>query len=120
MWHQPARTQGMRRIRCERRAANGDERDRRCARPTWRRCTANARDAGAYMERPPRRESLVKSTMRNTKAGRCFVDGQERHFDRESPLSLLEWLREEQGLTATRRGCDSGHCGACAVVLDGT
>lgn len=33
--------------------------------------------------------------------------------------SLLEWLRETQGETGVRQACDSGHCGACAVLLDG-
>lgn len=49
----------------------------------------------------------------------CYVDGREHAFDRGSNLSLLDWLREELGTTGTRRGCDSGHCGACAVMLDG-
>jgi len=32
---------------------------------------------------------------------------------------LLDLLREQLGLTGTKRGCDDGTCGACTIVLDG-
>jgi len=34
-------------------------------------------------------------------------------------MSLMEFIREYLGLTGTKNGCDSGHCGACTVILDG-
>lgn len=32
---------------------------------------------------------------------------------------LLDVLREDLGLTGTRRGCDMGTCGCCTVLVDG-
>jgi aerobic carbon-monoxide dehydrogenase small subunit len=33
--------------------------------------------------------------------------------------SLLDVLRNEAGLTGTKKGCDVGDCGACTVILNG-
>ncbi|MGB2906669.1 MAG: (2Fe-2S)-binding protein [Candidatus Aminicenantaceae bacterium] len=32
---------------------------------------------------------------------------------------LVEVLRDELGLTGTKRGCSTGSCGACTILLDG-
>ncbi|TCU11141.1 2Fe-2S iron-sulfur cluster-binding protein [Rhizobium sullae] len=34
-------------------------------------------------------------------------------------MSLLDMLREELGLTGTKKGCDHGQCGACTILLNG-
>jgi len=32
---------------------------------------------------------------------------------------LVQFIRETIGLTGTHVGCDTGHCGACTVLVDG-
>ncbi len=32
--------------------------------------------------------------------------------------TLLDWLRNDRGLRATRLGCGLGQCGACTVLID--
>lgn len=47
------------------------------------------------------------------------VNGQQ-YERRINPRTLLvDFLRDELGLTGTHIGCDTGHCGACTVMLNG-
>jgi carbon-monoxide dehydrogenase small subunit len=47
------------------------------------------------------------------------VNGAPREAEVESRLLLVHLIREVLGLTGTHIGCDTTHCGACTVLLDG-
>lgn len=47
------------------------------------------------------------------------VNGQKHCRQVEPRLLLVEFIREEIGLTGTHIGCDTSYCGACTVELDG-
>ena len=47
------------------------------------------------------------------------INGEHRELEVEPFRSLLDTLRNEAGLTGTKKGCDVGDCGACTVILDG-
>ena len=48
------------------------------------------------------------------------VNGHTREDAVADHVLLLDYLREQLGLTGTKRGCDGGECGACTVLLEGT
>ena len=47
------------------------------------------------------------------------VNGQTHRLLLEPRVTLLDALREQLGLTGTKKGCDRGQCGACTVLVDG-
>ena len=47
------------------------------------------------------------------------VNGQEHVLHVEPRVTLLDALRDDLGLTGTKKGCDRGQCGACTVLVDG-
>jgi carbon-monoxide dehydrogenase small subunit len=50
---------------------------------------------------------------------RLHVNGETYEVLTEIHKTLLEVLREDLGLTGTKRGCDLGSCGACTVLIKG-
>jgi aerobic carbon-monoxide dehydrogenase small subunit len=47
------------------------------------------------------------------------VNEVEREFLVPPGTTLLNALRDQLGLTATKRGCEQGTCGTCTCLLDG-
>jgi carbon-monoxide dehydrogenase small subunit len=47
------------------------------------------------------------------------VNGREYGRNVEPRTLLVDFLRDELGLTGTHVGCDTGHCGACTVMMNG-
>ena len=50
---------------------------------------------------------------------RMTVNGAEVEALAEPRTLLIHFLREQLGLTGSHIGCDTSHCGACTVDLDG-
>lgn len=47
------------------------------------------------------------------------INGQPCEIAVNSKTTLVELLRNEMGLTGTKRACNSGACGSCTVLVDG-
>jgi xanthine dehydrogenase YagT iron-sulfur-binding subunit len=47
------------------------------------------------------------------------VNGTTELLELDPRVSLLDALRENLGLTGTKKGCNQGACGACTVLVDG-
>ena len=48
-----------------------------------------------------------------------MVNGSPVPLPDDPRTSLLDLLREDMGLTGTKKGCNQGACGACTVLVDG-
>ena len=47
------------------------------------------------------------------------INGEKHEADVEPRLLLVHMLRDVLRLTGTHIGCDTTHCGACTILLDG-
>jgi carbon-monoxide dehydrogenase small subunit len=46
------------------------------------------------------------------------VNGELHELLVEPYQTLVDIIRDEMGLTGTKKGCDSGECGACTIILN--
>src|SRR5262249_55210334 len=47
------------------------------------------------------------------------INGKLHKVQIDSSTLLLDFLRDELGLTGAKRGCETGYCGCCTVLMDG-
>ena len=63
----------------------------------------------------------VKEVKKGKAGGRMavYINGKEYEITCAPTMRLVDFLREELGLTGTKEGCGEGECGACTVILEG-
>jgi carbon-monoxide dehydrogenase small subunit len=62
---------------------------------------------------------VITETTQATHQITVTVNGRPYSLEVEPRLLLVHLLRENLGLTGTHVGCDTSHCGACTVLVDG-
>ncbi|MDO9536363.1 MAG: (2Fe-2S)-binding protein [Bacillota bacterium] len=50
---------------------------------------------------------------------RLVLNGEEKNLLVNVNQTLLDVLRDDLGLTGTKKGCNQGECGACTVLING-
>jgi xanthine dehydrogenase YagT iron-sulfur-binding subunit len=48
-----------------------------------------------------------------------IINGRLQKWSLDPRVTLLDLLRDNAGLTGTKKGCDHGQCGACTVLVNG-
>jgi xanthine dehydrogenase YagT iron-sulfur-binding subunit len=61
----------------------------------------------------------TKGASTNVMALKLTINGQPHSMSIDPRVTLLDLLREDLGLTGTKKGCDHGQCGACTVLANG-
>ena len=72
---------------------------------------------GAVTRETDQAQAQVQSTQAAEASCRVIINGQEHLSTRDLPL--LDFLRDELGLTSVKNGCKEGACGTCTVLIDG-
>ena len=56
----------------------------------------------------------------SSKAISVTINGELHEREVDARRLLVHFIRDDLGLTGTHVGCDTGNCGACTVLLEGT
>jgi len=62
---------------------------------------------------------VAKRNKRLEHSIKLSVNGRGYRLEVSANLTLLDLLRQRLGLTGTKKGCDTGDCGSCTVIMDG-
>ncbi len=73
------------------------------------RCRAGVREGGR-----------VVAAVETTKTITVEINGETFEREVDSRRLLIHFIRDDVDLTGSHIGCDTGNCGACSVILDGT
>jgi aerobic carbon-monoxide dehydrogenase small subunit len=60
------------------------------------------------------------STIETSSRITVTVNGEQYEREVEARRLLIHFLRDDLDLTGSHIGCDTGNCGACSVIVDGT
>ena len=71
------------------------------------------------MDTSTHNSSVERDALADTIALSLKINGERRKLNVAPWVTLLDLLREQEGLTGTKKGCDHGQCGACTVLIDG-
>jgi carbon-monoxide dehydrogenase small subunit len=62
----------------------------------------------------------VEASVASTRSITVTINGTEYEREVEARKLLIHFIRDDVDLTGSHIGCDTGNCGACSVILDGT
>jgi xanthine dehydrogenase YagT iron-sulfur-binding subunit len=62
---------------------------------------------------------IEKRSFESTIAVNLRINGELRTLQVDPRTTLLDALREQLGLTGTKKACDHGQCGACTIHVNG-
>jgi xanthine dehydrogenase YagT iron-sulfur-binding subunit len=75
--------------------------------------SAQTVEAATQVEAAPQAVAKDMATVELT------INGTHHELSLDPRVTLLDLLRENLGLTGTKKGCDHGQCGACTVLANG-